>query len=475
MFPINSEETKIILQHRWLTLLSHITILQRLIRWFEIDRAIIYGIIRNVSLMLSVPVTWYLIATRFSPTLQGYYFTFSNVLALRIFVELGLTNVIVQFASHEWSRLNLDVRGRITGDPEALSRLVSLGRIVFLWYLVGGVIALVGIGFGGYFFFSQSAALGINWLAPWFVLCILCGVEMWLIPAWSLLEGCNQISRVYAFRMVQGILTNLSVWIAILLGAGLWAAAVSAGIGIIVSGIFLACRHWHFLSVFLFEKVGPRINWRSEIWPMQWRIALSWISGYFQASIFTPILFHYHGSIVAGQMGLTQNLLAAIGTISSLWLATKVPQFGMLIAKKQYESLDRLFFRVTTICMILVLCGSIILWCVVYLLFAVSHPLSTRILPLLPTSLFQIGGLAIYATYPFSVYLRAHKREPFMGLSVISSILIGLSAWILGSRYSATGIAIGYFAVALLFALPYGFFVWNRCRMAWHKNGYLQK
>jgi hypothetical protein len=472
MSPINSEEIRLVLQHKWPKLTSHVTILQRLIRWVEIDRAIIYGIIRNLSQMLSVPVTWYLIATRFSPSLQGYYFTFSNVLALRIFVELGLTNVIVQFASHEWSKLNLDVRGKITGDPEALSRLVSLGRIVFLWYLIGGVIAFVGICFGGYFFFSQSTALGINWLAPWFVLCILCGIEMWLIPAWSLLEGCNQISRVYAFRMVQGILINLSVWIAILLGVGLWAAVVSASIGIIVSGIFLAYRHWYFLRAFFFERVGPRMNWRHDIWPMQWRVALSWLSGYFMASVFAPILFHYHGSIVAGQMGMTQSLLFAIGTISSLWLTTKAPRFGMLIAKKQYVSLDRLFFRVTIIALAITLCGSIILWLVVYFLSAISHPLSTRILPPSLIGLYQIGGLAIYATYPFSVYLRAHKREPFMGLSIISGILIGLSAWILGSRYSATGIVAGYFAVALFFVFPYGIFVWRRCRIAWHKNGY---
>lgn len=470
MFPINSDKVKAILPHRWQTSLSISNMLQRFMRWIEIDRAIVYGIIRNISLMISVPVTWYLVATRFSPVLQGYYFTFSNVLGLRIFVELGLANVIVQFASHEWSRLNLDGKGQIVGDSEALSRLVSLGRIVFLWYCIGGLIALTGLGFSGYIFFSKSASSGVSWVGPWFVLCILCGIEMWLIPAWSLLEGCNQISHVYAFRMAQSILTNVSIWIAILLGADLWAAVASAAVAIIVSGMFIAFRHKRFFSSFFPQKVGSRINWRFEIWPMQWRIALSWLSGYFQASIFTPVLFYYHGSIVAGQMGLTQNLLAAVGTIPSLWLATKAPRFGMLIARKDYMLLDRLFFRATTVSLTIVFCGSIALWMMVYFLYSLNHPLSARILSPLPTCLFQIGGLAMYATYPFSVYLRAHKREPFLRLSVISGILIGLSTWILGSRYSVTGIAIGYLVVSLLFALPYGVFVWNRCRKAWHKN-----
>ena len=74
-------------------------------------------------------MTLLVIASYFSPELQGYYYTFNSVLTLQVFVTLGLSAVIVQFAAHEWSKLDLGKRGEIVGDSVALSRLMSLGQI----------------------------------------------------------------------------------------------------------------------------------------------------------------------------------------------------------------------------------------------------------------------------------------------------------------------------------------------------------
>jgi len=41
-----------------------------------------------------------------SPELQGYYYTFSSLIRLRVLVELGLNFAIVQFANHEMASLN---------------------------------------------------------------------------------------------------------------------------------------------------------------------------------------------------------------------------------------------------------------------------------------------------------------------------------------------------------------------------------
>src|SRR3990172_2856854 len=78
---------------------------------FDVDRAVSFGLLRRGWNFCSEPVTAILIATKFTPELQGYYYTFATILALQVFVELGLGTVIVQFASHEWSKLNLDKSG----------------------------------------------------------------------------------------------------------------------------------------------------------------------------------------------------------------------------------------------------------------------------------------------------------------------------------------------------------------------------
>lgn len=445
-----------------------VVMLRRMMRLGEVDRAVVFGVLTRIWGLGSGPVTMLLIASRFTPELQGYYYTFGSLLALQVFVELGLGQVILQFASHEWSRLSLDEHGWIVGDPQPLSRLVSLGRFAFRWYAVAGGLVAVGLGLAGFVFFSRSPQIGVDWAAPWFVLCILTGINLCLLPLWSLLEGCNQVAQVYAYRLAQGILNSLSIWSAILLGAGLWAGPVASIVGLVWAALFLYRRYGRFFHPFIVSTRGSSISWRTEIWSFQWRIALSWVSGYFAFSLFTPVLFQFRGPVVAGQMGMTWTVVSALSAICMTWVLTKAPRFGVLVASKDYARLDRLVLRSGVAAFGVACCGAIVMEGLVYLLYALDHPLATRLLPPLPTGLFLLAAVLMQISYPQSAYLRAHKKEPFLGLSVASGLLIGLSTVLLGSRYGATGMAAGYLAVVALVALPMGTVIWYRCRAAWH-------
>lgn len=444
--------------------------LKELLHKAEVDRAVFFGLLYKIWGIASGPITALLIATRFTPELQGYYYTFANLLTLQVFVELGLGTVIIQFASHEWSKLNIDKDGYIVGDKDSLSRLVSLSNITFKWYFVGSIIVIFGLGIGGYIFFSQSHSLTINWVLPWVLLCLLTGVTICFVPAWSLLEGCNQVKKVYIYRFWQGLFTSLSVWIAILLGAGLWAATVLSIVTIICSIVFIKFNYWKFFKTLLSSRAaGPRISWHKDILSMQWRIALSWISGYFVFSFFTPVLFKYHGPAIAGQMGLTWSVVGVIGVISTSWLTPKVPQFGMLIAQKKYKELDAIFWRVTKIVVMISIFIGLGIWFFVCILYSMNLSIAKRILPPLPTGLFILAQIIVYSSVPFSSYMRAHKQEPVMFLSILSGILIGLSTLILGKYYAATGMAVGYLIVNIII-IPFVFILWYHYKVLWHSD-----
>lgn len=437
----------------------------------QIDRATVYGIFANSWSILSGPVTMFMIITHFSSELQGYYYTFNNVIALRVFVELGLGTVIISFASHQWSKLTLDKDGCIVGDASALSKLVSLGRIVFSWYFIGGFIVLIGLSFGGYLFFSQEkSALVLNWSSPWFFLCFLTVMNMWLAPTLFLLEGCNQIKQIYAFRMIQGIFINICTWTAILLGAGLWAATVNATVSIICLVVFVITKYRHFFEPMISYVTTSIIDWRKDLWPMQWRIGLSWMSGYFMAAFFTPLIFHYHGAIVAGQFGMTWSLFVAIGAISDIWLVTKRPQMGMLIAKKDYGTLDKLFFRSAIISIGIFTCSALVLWLLIYFVYEINNPLAWRFLSPLPTGIFLVGILFTYFTAPFSYYLRAHNKEPLYWLDISTAILLAIFTWMLGSRYAALGVSVAYTGIKMCFSFPLAIWGWHHYRQEWHQQ-----
>jgi len=142
--------------------LSLIAKLQKIMHVAEIDSAVFFSLLSKLWSIVAGPITVILIAYKFTPELQGYYFTFINLIALQVFIELGLGVVIIQFASHEWSKLSLNKAGYIVGESEALSRLISLAKITIKWYLIGSLIAIFGLGIVGYIFFSQSQTSNLN-------------------------------------------------------------------------------------------------------------------------------------------------------------------------------------------------------------------------------------------------------------------------------------------------------------------------
>lgn len=435
----------------------------------EMDRAVFYAILARTWGFAAGPVTALLIAAKFTPTMQGFFYTFGSILALQTFAELGIGFAVIQFASHEWSNLKIDENRRIEGDPNALSRLASLAQIAIKWYSIAAIIVIVGLSIGGYVFFSQYPTQNVSWKVPWISLCVLTGINLCAIAIWSLLEGCNQVSNIYFYRFFQGLLGSLVAWSSILLGADLWTPSIVLSVGLLYAGIFLRRKYWEFFKSLLFIKLeGPRLSWATDILPFQWRIALSWISGYFLVSLFTPVLFHYHGPVVAGQMGMSWAIMGAVSSIAGAWLGPRVPQFGMLVAQKRYSDMDRLFWRLMIIITGITILAAAAIGLLVFGLNYYDHFLAHRMLPVLPTCLFLMATVFHTASTPMSAYLMAHKKMPFLHVAVSAGIMCGLGTWLLGKYFSAVGVSIAYLSTYIV-ALPCIAYVWQNCRKKWHK------
>lgn len=439
-----------------------------ILRRFEVNRAVFFSVLTQGWSALAGPATMLVIAHWLTAVEQGFYYTFSSVLALQVFVELGLVTVIVQVASHEWAFLKREPDGRISGDLRALSRLASLLRFALKWYAVSGLLVMVGLSVGGFIFFSAKPHPEIAWQWPWFALCGIAGLALMMSPIFSVIEGCNQVASIYSFRFTQGILNSLAVIVSLLLGLGLYALAVAALVRFMCGLMFIAWKHRVFIRQILTTGITERINWLGEVWPFQWRIGVSWMSGYFIFSIFTPVMFYYHGPKVAGQMGMTLTLVAAIEALAAAWIGTRTPQFGMLIAQKQYTELDRLFRRLLRVTLSLAAICALGVFGLVYGLQTARLPLADRVLPLLPVALLLGQKILNVAVADMALYLRAHKSEPLMLSSIISAVLVGLSTWVLGAHYGPTGAAAGFLTVSVVWGFPSCYYVFQHYRAIWH-------
>lgn len=443
-------------------------LLRRALRRLEVNRAVAYALALRGWQLIGGTVSVLLISTFFTREVQGYYYTFNSLLALQSFFDLGLSVVIINVCSHEWSRLRLDHAGCIAGDADALSRLVSIGRLLFRWYGIASVLFTIGVGIGGAVFLAWKPDAPIAWQSPWAALVILTGLLLWTMPFTALLEGCSQTVEVNRFRLVQAVATNIAIWGALAADAGLWVAVAGAAGRLVVAIAFLARRSSTFFEPFYRKPTGPEVVWSDEVWPMQWRLGLASIAGYFAFSLFTPVLFHFHGPVLAGQMGMTWTLLMVLQSAALAWLQTRVPKFGSLAADRNWTELDRLFRRMALISLSVITLGGVALCGLMYGLAAFELKLASRLLPLLPTTIFVVALIGHFIVHAQSIYVHAHKQDPLAFAQISGNAAIGLAVWWLGREYGAIGAATGYLGVVVVLLLPVATIVWSRFRRDAH-------
>jgi hypothetical protein len=434
-----------------------------------IDRAIAYTLLGRGWSVVAGPITLLLVATSLTKGEQGYYYTFSSVLGLQVFFELGLGIVILQFASHEKGRLEWADDGTLRGDPEAKARLAALLAKSVKWYGAVALLMVLTLIPGGVRFFGSDPSSGsVRWLLPWvLVVCVEAGVVL-MSPVLAVLEGCGLVSEVARRRALQGVLGSVATWTLLLSNGRLLTAPVLSAVGLVWWSTWLLFRKRRFLTDLLSApRAADALRWRQEVWPFQWRIALSVGSGYFIFLVFNPVLFRYHGPETAGQMGMSLTAMGALATVAAAWIGTKMSPFGALIARREFDELDRLFFPALWRSLALMVFLGVCFWGAATVFFLSGHRLGERVLPPLPLAFFVGTTILNHVLGAEAVYLRAHKEEPFLWLSVAVAAGVISSTYLLG-RTSVVGMMAGNFVVTLL-GLIAGTAIFLRKREAWHR------
>jgi O-antigen/teichoic acid export membrane protein len=322
----------------------------------------------------------------------------------------------------------------------------------------------------GLHFFSTNSHSGqpIAWRLPWYLVVLTASLAFQIDPIFSFLEGCGYVPQVARTRFMQAVLGSLLAWIAMLTGHGLFAPAMMIAGQVLAGTVWLTTKR-RFLSPLLTFHAGQhRIQWWEEVWPFQWRIAISWICGYFIFQLFNPILFHYWGPVAAGQMGMSLNISNALMSISIAWVNTKAAPFGAMIARKEYVKLDHAFFRALTQSLVVCALGAAAVWSGVIYLYAVHSRFAHRALSPLPFGILLLTMICNHIVISEAIYMRAHKQEKFLVNSIMGAILMVISSYALGKHYGAVGMVVGYLVINTLGGLVPGTFIFLKYRRIWH-------
>lgn len=441
-----------------------------------IDKSIFFTSLARVIQAIGGVVSILFVARYLTGIEQGFYYTFGSIVAIQVFFELGLNGIITQYVAHETAHLQWKTSTELIGEHKYLSRLSSLFHFCVKWYLCFAGILLVTLIVVGFIFFGKYGTdVDVTWKLPWILLAVGTALNLLLAPVLAFIEGLGKVKEIAKLRLYQQCLSILVVWGGLILGAKLYVSGINWLVIILLVTSILFFSDFRRLLLNIWNvSLTETVNYRREIFPYQWKIALSWISGYFIFQLFNPVLFATEGAVVAGQMGMTLAALNGIQALSISWMTTKVPLYSGLIATKDYLQLDTIFSRTLKqsvfINGVLFVLMFIIVWAVRYWHIVIGGmDLGNRFLPYVPMILMMIPLFINQFISSWATYLRCHKQEPFLINSICAGIACCFSTVLLGKWFGILGVTGGYCCITIAL-MPWGYWIYKTKKKEWHEK-----
>ncbi len=443
-----------------------------IINLIGLDKTIAYTSSARIIQVIGAVLNLFLISIFLSKEEQGFYYTFGSILAIQVFFELGLNSVLVQFVSHEVAHLKFDPLSlKFSGSEYHLSRLSSLLLLVIKIFSKLSIALFLILNILGYLFFKyySEVSLNINWHLPWVLICTSTALMLSIDAIIGYLQGLGFVEKISKIIFFQQ-LTLIPISALILYnGGGLWALGITNLCSVLILFISLFLTDlFKILRNIKYNLVQVYVSYKNEIFPFQWKIALSWISGYFIFQLMNPVLFAIEGPVIAGKMGMTLTALNGISSLSMSWITTKIPKMSGLVATEQYDKLDLIFNKTVNKLLIVNFILLSVFIAFVHILEIPTFLKFDRFLPFKYILALSVVTFSNQLIFSWATYLRCHKKEPFLINSLVGGILCGFSTFYFGNKYGIDGVVYGYTALTILIGLPWAFITYSLNKSKWH-------
>lgn len=425
-------------------------------------------LINQIWRLVSGPIIMLLIPLFLTETQQGYWYLFTSLSALSIFADLGFSNIILQFSAHEFAFLSFSKDGILIGDKEHLNKLASFFKFTIKWIGTIGAVVFPIIYIIGIVYFVRDGVLSI-YLLPWTIYAIGSLVNFFNTSILSFIEGLNKIAEVQKIRFAVNIIYACIIAIVLVLHGNIFALALGMLISACTIFISLFGKFRRFLSQLLTIAKAYTYPWGKEVMPLFIKYALSFSSGYFIFQIYTPLMHFFYGPVLSGKVGISLSLILAVFNMANIWLYTITPRINMLVSAKNWSTLDTLFVK-----RLLFALGTYIIIGIGVILFIwlfgcvwIVPKVVGRFLPVMPMGVLYICYFIQLFVNALALYLRGHKQEPYMVLSIISAVWIACATFIIGKLLPADFFFCGFLSMQVL-GSPIAYVIFRRCKNIWH-------
>jgi hypothetical protein len=395
--------------------------------------------------LASYGITTLLIPISVNSAELGVYYLFISLLGAQVLFELGLNQAALQISSHITNK----------GSNKYKEFVIWIDylykKISIRYFLVGGFLGSVYL-----LFFNEFDQRKI--IFYWVILVFSSALLMRISYRFTLIEAEGLVSSAYLARASILLTSSIISWFFILNGLGLESLLVFyLAQALLAHGILF--RRYPIKS---YKAKDHFFNdYSRELGDLQTKFGISYLAGYLSYNSIVPIVFSLISDEAAGQVGLTFAIFSSLTLLSSSFASAKNHDFAAYIARRNYFGLNILFKKQFFLTIALAFSLLLILLLLIANIEFLSPKFSDRILPLSYCLLVGLSAIASSVIYAMAIYVRAHKEEPFVAISIFS----GLTSVILIFFGSYFGVfwAIFLYSFSILFvALPLTTIIFSR-------------
>ncbi|MGB1345156.1 MAG: hypothetical protein ACPH5I_03180 [Amylibacter sp.] len=363
----------------------------------------------------------FLVLENLSEEEQGFLYLMLSMRTFTLLTELGFYNVLVTYLSG--CKIGDQTKNILKVENwEYLSVLKKAKK----WYILIAFIFFVIVLTWGYYsllIFNNTPDL----LAPWIVSTISLALTLYLNHILAAIEALNDVAFVYVCRFKAAFYSLLFGIITMLSHQPLWSPAVIflTTTIIVFYQLFKNYRNILFInfqfSLSLKQTISLKVKTNQMI-NMQWKMALSTLSGFLAFSVIVPITFFFSGAINAGKMGISLTFVTALLSIGTALTAPKVSTMANLNNNKNFSVSLKLMKRTSIFIFILTTLSSLSLLFILMILEANGVNYFKRMVSQELLFLLLFSGVSSSVILPIAYWLRSFGNEPLLGLSIVTGI-----------------------------------------------------
>lgn len=380
-------------------------------------------------------IAW-LAARRLTTPELGFFFAYLSFGALMQLGDFGLSYATLQAA------------GALAGSGRG-HELASLERRVVKWNLLATAMAAVVVTLLGWATFSSQQSLAaVAWRSPWLSYVAAVVANQLTMPRISLREGGGRIEEMWTLRLAQELAGGAACLIALHAGAALYSLAAYAGTRAVVAASWLTfgdpMRRDAAAGQYTIER------WMAEVWPFQWKIALSGLSGFLIFRSFSPIVLLEKGPVAAGQFGLAISFMNLLIAVTTAWPLSQAAHYAALNASGGHTELRRSFPAMLWASSAFSVFGTAALIAAIAEARALGISVALRLPDMTTTAFILATAIIHHVVACFAVFLRAEGREPLLIASVAGSIGTVAIIWATAHAGSLRDVAVANFLCTMV-------------------------